>query len=115
MAPLWFLPTGRLRLAGIVMFAVCWVHFMVLPGRGLTPGRPAVGIRAIREDGSGLGRGPGFMREVVIRRVLAAFLWLFAGLHAPVGGRWLLRDRCRQALHGRMLGTLVVQGRFSSR
>ena len=87
---------------------------MVLLGRGLTPGKLLVGIRAVREDGSDLGWGLGFMREVVVKRVLGSVLWLFAGLYPLADGLWPLWDPRRQALHDKMAGTLVVRGRGRS-
>ena len=111
---LWFLPAGHLWLAGILGFAGYWALFMALLGRGLTPGKLLVGIRAVREDGSDLGWGLGFMREVVVKRVLGSVLWLFAGLYPVADGLWPLWDPRRQALHDKMVGTLVVRGRSRS-
>ena len=80
-ALLWLLPSGHLWLAGIIMFAGCWVIFMALLGRGLTPGKLVMGIRAVRQDGFDPGWGLGFIREAVIKRVLGTVLWLFTGLY----------------------------------
>ena len=108
---LWLLPAGHLWLAGVLVFIVYWALFIALLGRGLTPGKLVVGIRAVREDGSDLGWGLGFVREVVIKRVLGAFLLLFAGLYLLADGLWPLWDPRRQTLHDKMVGTIVVQGR----
>lgn len=109
-----FLVGGQAWAVGALAFLVYWVLFFALLGRGLTPGKLVVGIRAVREDGSSLGWGLGFLREVVIKRVLGAVLWLFGGLYLLVDGLWPLWDSRRQSLHDKMVGTIVVRGRFPS-
>ena len=108
---LFLLRAGYLWLPFGVLFLGYWIFFMTLLGRGLTPGKLLVGIRAVREDGSSLGWGLGFMREVVVKRVLGSVLWLFAGLYPLADGLWPLWDPRCQALHDKMVGTLVVRGR----
>ena len=80
--------------------------------RGHTPGKRLVGIRVIKDNGEPSGWGYTFLREFVIKGLLGGFLsGMTGGIYFAAAHLWPLWDRDRQALHDKMIGTLVVQNR----
>ena len=96
-------------LALLVGYAVWWL--LALRG-GQTPGKQLVGIRVIRDDGSPSDWAHTFLREFVIKWLLGGFLsGMTGGIYWIVDYLWPLFDGNRQALHDKMVSTLVVQDR----
>ena len=90
----------------IIVYIVWW---LIVLGRGQTPGKQLLGIRAIREDGQASGWGRTFLRELVYKWLvlgLLGFIFFFMVLDYL----WALWDRDRQTLHDKFAGTVVVQG-----
>jgi uncharacterized RDD family membrane protein YckC len=97
------------NLAVLVGYAVWWLF--ALRG-GQTPGKQIVGIRAIRDDGTPSDWSYTFLREFVIKFLLGGFLsGMTGGIYWVVDHLWPLFDGDRQALHDKMMSTLVVQNR----
>ena len=97
------------NLAVLVGYAVWWL-FALRGGR--TPGKQIVGIRAIRDDGTPSDWSYTFLREFVIKFLLGGFLsGMTGGIYWVVDHLWPLFDGDRQALHDKMMSTLVVQNR----
>ena len=96
-------------LALLVGYAVWWLFAL---RRGQTPGKQMVGIRVVKDDGEPSGWGYTFLREFVIKGLLGGFLsGMTGGIYFAADHLWPLWDRDRQALHDKMIGTLVVQNR----
>ena len=96
-------------LALLVGYAVWWL--LALRG-GQTPGKQIVGIRVIRDDGSPSDWAHTFLREFVIKWLLGGSLsGMTGGIYWLVDYLWPLFDGNRQALHDKMVSTLVVQDR----
>ena len=96
-------------LALLVGYAIWWLFAL---RRGQTPGKQLVGIRVIKDNGEPSGWGYTLLREFVIKGLLAGFLsGMTGGIYFAADHLWPLWDRDRQALHDKMIGTLVVQNR----
>ena len=96
-------------MALLVGYAVWWLFAL---RRGQTPGKQMVGIRVVKDDGEPSGWGYTFLREFVIKGLLGGFLsGMTGGIYFAADHLWPLWDRDRQALHDKMIGTLVVQSR----
>ena len=86
------------------------VWWLIALRQGQTPGKQIAGIRVIRVDGSPSGWGFTFLREVVIKGMLGALLsGITGGIYWVVDHLWPLWDANRQALHDKMMNTVVVQ------
>jgi len=102
------------RVAAVIALVGYIVWWLFALGRGQTPGKWIVGIRVIMEDGSLSGWGYTFLREFVIKFVLAGILsYLTFGAARPIDYLWPLWDRKKkmQTLHDKLLGTIVVRVR----
>ena len=79
-------------------------------GRGQTPCKQIVGIRIIKDNGEPSGWGYTFLREFVIKGlvvgIISSFTFYIFGL---IDGLWVIWDKDKQALHDKIIGTLVVQ------
>jgi uncharacterized RDD family membrane protein YckC len=80
------------------------------PNNGQTPGKQALGIRVIREDGQPWNFGTGLLRELVIKGIL--FWWVggnFLLIPPLLDGLWPLWDEKKQALHDKLSQSYVVK------
>lgn len=92
--------------AALLVYAA-WM--LVTLRRGQTPGKQMVGICVIRADGSPSGWRYTFIREFVFEWLVVGFLsGITAGIFYAVNYLWPLWDKDRQALHDKMVDTLVV-------
>jgi uncharacterized RDD family membrane protein YckC len=76
---------------------------------GMTLGKQAVGIAAIREDGQPWNFGTALLREFVIKGLL---FWLIGGnLFFPwlLDYLWPLWDERKQSLHDKLVSSYVVK------
>ena len=97
-------------IAGTVALSIYAVWFAVTLGSGQSPGKQIAGIRIIRVSGEPSGWSYTFVREVILKGLVAHFLAIItAGLFILVDYLWPLWDRNRQTLHDKMAETLVVQ------
>ena len=99
-------------LATVLIMAgyVIWWLFALRGGQ--TPGKQLAGIRVIKSDGSPSGWGFTFLREFIIKGMLGGFLSsITGGIYWVVDHLWTLFDGNSQALHDKMMNTLVVQSR----
>jgi uncharacterized RDD family membrane protein YckC len=76
---------------------------VVLFFRGTTPGKRALGMYVVKEDGQRAGFGTMLLREWVARAI--------SGLVLGLGYLWILFDKDRQAWHDKLAGTYVVERR----
>lgn len=80
------------------------------PNNGQTPGKQALGITVVREDGQPWNFGTAFLREFVIKGLLfgtvgSFFLWI----PTLLDGLWPLWDERKQALHDKLATSYVVK------
>jgi uncharacterized RDD family membrane protein YckC len=76
--------------------------FLMLLRRGLTPGKPQVGLQVgCAQTGALPGFGTIFVREVVGHFVSGIVLGLVC--------LWSIMDKSKQAWHDRIAGTIVVR------
>ena len=96
-------------LAVFVGYVVWWLFTL---RRGQTPGKQMVGIRVIKNNGELSDWSYTFLRELVIKGLVGGFLsGMTGGIYWVVDHLWPLFDSDRQALHDKMVDTLVVQDR----
>ena len=97
---------------GLLVAAGYVVWWLVTLQNGQTPGKQLVGIRVVRENGDPSGWGYTFLREFVIKGLLGGVLSsITGGIYTVVDHLWPLWDQKRQALHDKMVNTIVVQNR----
>ena len=105
---------GASLLDGILVFLTLIIGYiiwwLIVLGRGQTPGKQIVGIRVIKDNGEPSGWGYTFLREFVIKGILVGIISSFTVyLFGIIDGLWVLWDKDKQALHDKIIGTLVVQ------
>ena len=98
--------------AAAFAFLVYAVWFLAALGRGQTPGKQIVGVRVIRANGEPSTWGRTFLREFVVEWIVVGVLSaMTGGIFYAVNYVWPLWDKDRQALHDKMVETLVVEAR----
>ena len=107
-----FRPVYLLLLLPAVGYLVWW---LIVLGRGQTPGKQLMSIRVIRADGRASGWGWTFLREFGVKGVLVnAVSWLSAGIGLIVwigDLLWAFWDKDRQTLHDKIMKTVVIDER----
>ena len=107
-----FQPVYLLLLLPAVGYLVWW---LIVLGRGQTPGKQLMSIRVIRTDGRASRWGWTFLREFGVKGVLInAVSWLSAGvgLIVWIGDLlWAFWDKDRQTLHDKIMKTVVIDER----
>jgi uncharacterized RDD family membrane protein YckC len=73
---------------------------------GQTPGKQAMGIRVVRDDGRPVTFATGLLRDFLFKTVLGGFS---GGLFSLVDYLWPLWERENRALHDLVAGTHVVR------
>ena len=94
----------------IIGYIVWWLFAL---RRGQTPGKQLLGIRVIRTDGRPSDWGWTFLREFLIKFALfsIAIDAVTFSLGSIFDGLWAFWDRDRQALHDKIVKTIVVDDR----
>ena len=87
-------------LLGFLMLVAYGVWALVLFSRGTTPGKNALGMRVIKEDGTHAGFLTMLVREWIGK-------WI-SGLIFALGFLWILFDRDNQGWHDKLVNTYVV-------
>jgi uncharacterized RDD family membrane protein YckC len=102
-------------IAAATGFVVTGAYFCALTARGgsrngQTWGKQAVGIRVVRMDGAPVGIGFAFVREVLVKTLLFAYIAGFI-LYIPtiVNYLWPLWDPESRALHDKIVRSRVVK------
>lgn len=91
----------------LVIGYVVWS--LIVFKNGETPGKQLVGIRAIREDGQPAGWMLTFLRELGVKWLLVNILASFTlGIARVADFAWAFFDEDRQALHDKLVQTVVV-------
>ena len=101
-----------LGLAAVVMYIGYGGIFMAREGahNGQTPGKQAVGIRVIRDNGQPFDLGHGILREFVVKILL--FGWVggfFFSIPPLLDVLWPLWDDSNRALHDMIVSTHVIK------
>jgi uncharacterized RDD family membrane protein YckC len=101
------MPEIAVAVAGVVLGLVWWPLFVSRPGErnGQTPAKQLLGLRTMRLDGQPMTFEHAFVREGLIKDLLGG---LTAQLFLVVSWALSLGRDDRQALHDRMVGTIVV-------
>lgn len=108
------------EVAGALLLATAlvWDYFLLAPvfmmrggeHNGQSPGKQAVGIRVVREDGQPITFGSALLREVVVKMLLfetvGGFIFL---LPTALNYLWPLWDEQNRALHDMVVSTRVVE------
>ncbi len=96
---------GALGLVYLASFVLPFVYFTVLHGneRGQTYGKRALGIRVVDQDGGAIGYGRAFGRYAI------TFLFGIFLLPILLDYLWPLWDKRNQALHDKVVSSLVVR------
>ncbi len=97
----WWLFAG-FGAAGAWYFVGAWVVLGLWKGRSV--GRRLTGNRVVRQDGGPIGLGMAFVREAIVKSLLA-FMWL----PLLLSYLWPLWDPRRRALHDIICSTRVVR------
>ncbi len=91
----------------VIGYIIWW---LIVLGRGQTPGKQIIGIRVIRDTGEECGWGIMFVREFILKYLLTGFLGgATLGIYPVVNYLWPLFDKDNKALHDKMISTLVVR------
>ncbi len=100
-----------LVLLTLVVGYLVWLSFSLRHGQ--TPGKQLLGIRVIRADGSPSGWGWTFVREIIVKTGIIGLGVdsLTFGLGSIFDGLWAFWDRDRQAIHDKIVKTVVVDDR----
>ena len=99
-----------LATAAAVAFLIYAIWFLSALGGGQTPGKQVVGVRVMRTNGEPFDWGHTFLREFFIEWIVVGFLSaMTGGIFYVVNYVWPLWDKDRQALHDKMVETLVVE------
>jgi uncharacterized RDD family membrane protein YckC len=88
-------------LLAMVVVVGAFVGWVYLLGKGVTPGKAALGLRVRRTNGDLPGIPTMLLREWIAKYISAIFFYL--------GFIWAILDRDRQAWHDKIAGTVVVQ------
>ncbi len=79
-----------------------WAYYVFFTGYcGQTPGKMALRIKVIRTDGSPLGYGSAFLREVIGKFI--------SGILLGIGYLMVAFDGQKQGLHDKIAGTYVIK------
>jgi uncharacterized RDD family membrane protein YckC len=102
-------------LSGLLYLVALLFYAPVLMGRqgahnGQTWGKQIVGIRVVRDSGQPVDIGFGFLREVVVKGLLFAFVGsFFFSIPTLIDYLWPLWDDQNRALHDMVVTTHVVK------
>lgn len=88
-------------LLGIVLFLGYIVWALILFAKGVTPGKKLLGMRVIKEDGTGAGLFTMLIREWIGKAI--------SGMIFSLGFLWILFDRDKQGWHDKLMSRYVVQ------
>lgn len=89
-------------LLAFALFVAYVIWALMLFAHGTTPGKKALGMRVVREDGRHAGFPVMLVREWVGK-------WI-SGILFFLGFFWILFDRDRQGWHDKLMSTYVVDG-----
>ena len=94
----------------IIGYLVWW---LIALRRGQTPGKQLLGIRVLRADGGRSDWGWTFIREFIVKFALfeLAIDSVSFGIGSIIDSLWAFWDRDRQALHDKIMKTIVVDDR----
>ncbi len=91
---------GAIVAAGFFIMYIVWA--LRLFANGTTPGKRALGMRVVVEDGNSAGFGTMFIREWIGKFI--------SGMIFSLGFIWILFDSDNQGWHDKLMNTYVVKG-----
>ena len=93
----------------VTLFIGWFIWAFIVFGNGQTPGKQIVGIRAVKSDLRPCSWGDMFVREILIKGILIdVFVALIFFPGYLIAYLWPLWDDNRQALHDKMIQTVVI-------
>ena len=97
-------------LVPLTLFIGYLVWWLIILGRGQTPGKQIVGIQAVHtHSGQPLGWGMMFVREFLVKGILFRLLYVLTlGILFLLDNLWPLWDQNKQALHDKIVGTQIA-------
>ena len=97
-------------LVTLTLFIGYLVWWLIILGRGQTPGKQIVGIQAVHtHSGQPLGWGMMFVREFLVKGILFRLLYVLTlGILFLLDNLWPLWDQNKQALHDKIVGTQIA-------
>lgn len=97
-------------LVPLTLFIGYLIWWLIALSDGQTPGKQLVGIRAVRENGEPAGWGLTFVRQFAVQGLVIGFLsGVTGGVVFAVNYLLPLFDKDRQALHDKMVATVVIK------
>lgn len=92
----------------VIGYLIWW---LIVLSNGQTPGKQLMGIRAVTATGEPLGWGMTFVREFLVKGIVIGVLSNFVfGIIFVINYLFPLFDQDNQALHDKMVSTVVVKG-----
>lgn len=97
-------------LVPLTLFVGYLIWWLIVLANGQTPGKQLVGIRVMKETGEPSGWGLTFVRQFVVQGLVIGILSaLTSGIVFAVNYLLPLFDKNKQALHDKMVATVVVR------
>ena len=94
---------GLLFFLTLIIGYIIW--WLIVLGRGQTPGKQLLGIRAVKREGGSSGWGTTFVREIVKYVAHSFVIGFFADVILL-----LMDDEEHRSLSDRVAGTVIVHG-----
>ena len=97
-------------LVPLTLFIGYLIWWLIVLANGQTPGKQLVGIRVMKDSGEPSGWGLTFVRQFVVQGLVIGFLSaITGGIVFAVNYLLPLFDKDKQALHDKMVATVVVK------
>jgi uncharacterized RDD family membrane protein YckC len=104
----WLLDIVLFFLTLVIGYLIWW---LIVLGRGQTPGKQLLGLRVVRVDGSPSDWGWTFLREFGVKFFLAGIIGSIVPFAGIIDSLWAFWDKDRQAVHDKIMKTVVVDDR----
>ena len=104
----WLLDIVLFFLTLVIGYLIWW---LIVLGRGQTPGKQLLGIRVVRVDGTPSDWGWTFLREFGVKFFLAGVIGSIVPFAGIIDSLWAFWDKDRQAVHDKIMKTVVVDDR----
>ena len=106
---------GAYVLDAILVFLTLFIGYLIwwliVLGRGQTPGKQLLGIRVVRADGTPSDWGWTFLREFGVKFIVVGVVGSVVFFAWLVDSLWAFWDKDHQALHDKIMKTVVIDDR----
>ena len=96
----------------VIGYVIWW---LIVLGRGQTPGKQLLGIRVVRADGTPSDWGWTFLREFGVKFIVVGIVGSVVFFAWLVDSLWAFWDKDHQALHDKIMKTVVIYDRAHRR